>query len=139
MSDEKSFSVCEEMLPLFRVIQNCYLEPAKTYLSSSDINSLFTNVPLDETIEICDVALSNNRMYKQLDGMAVGSLLGPALANIFVGFHESRLFDNTVKPGVYFRYVDETFVIFVFELDCDHFQEKLNMLHPALRFTVGKE
>ena len=29
------------------------------------------------------------------------SPLGPALANIFVGFHESRLFDNTAKLGVY--------------------------------------
>ena len=43
----------------------------------------------------------------------MGSPLGPALANIFVGFHKSRLFDNTVKPGVYFRYVDDTFVILV--------------------------
>ena len=58
--------------------------------------------------------------------------LGPALANIFVGFHESGHFDNTAKPGVYSRYVDDSFVIFVSELDCDHFQEKLNLLHPAL-------
>ena len=69
----------------------------------------------------------------------MGSPLGPALANIFVGFHESRLFDNTVKPGVYFRYVDDTFVIFSSELDCDCFHGKLNLLHPALNFTVEKE
>ena len=81
----------------------------------------------------------NNQMYKQLDGVAMGSPLGPALANIFVGFHESRLFDNTVKPGVYFRFVDDTFAIFGSELDCDHFKGKLNLLHPALKFTVEKE
>ena len=69
----------------------------------------------------------------------MGSPLGPALANIFVGFHESRLFDNTIKPGVYFRFVDDTFAIFGSELGCDHFQEKLNLLHPALKFTVEKE
>ena len=69
----------------------------------------------------------------------MGSPLGPALANIFVGFHESRLFDNTVKPGVYFRFVDDTFAIFGSELDCDHFKGKLNLLHPALKFTVEKE
>ena len=78
-------------------------------------------------------------MYKQLDGVAMGSPFGPALANIFVGFLESRLFDNTVKPGVYFRFVDDTFAIFGSELGCDHFQEKLNLLHPALKFTVEKE
>jgi len=65
--------------------------------------------------------------------------LGLALAETFVGFHESRLFDNTAKPSVYFRYVDDSFVIFGSELDCDHFQEKLNLLHPALKFTVEKE
>ena len=81
----------------------------------------------------------NNQMYKQVDGVAMGSPLGPALANIFLGFHESRLFDNTVKPGVYFRFVDDTFAIFGSELGCDHFQEKLNLLQPALKFTVEKE
>ena len=81
----------------------------------------------------------NNQMYKQLDGVAMGSPLGPALAKIFVGFHESRLFDNTVKPGVYFRFVDDTFAIFGSELGCDHFQEKLNLLHQALKFTAEKE
>ena len=149
-------------------IQNCNLEPAKTFLCSFDISSLFTNVPLDETIEICADALYrghldcppipedtfrelmliatrgvefsfNNQMYKQLDGVAMGSPLSPALANIFVGFHESRLFDNTVKPGVYFRFVDDTFAIFGSELDCDHFKGKLNLLHPALKFTVERE
>ena len=138
------------------------------YFCSFDISSLFTNVPLDEAIEICADALYrghldcppfpediirelmlvatrgvefsfNNQMYKQLDGVAMGSPLGPALANIFVGFHESRLFDNTVKPGVYFRLVDDTFTIFGSELGCDHFQEKLSLLHPALKFTVETE
>jgi len=69
----------------------------------------------------------------------MGSLLGPALANIFVRFHESRLFDNTATPGVYFRYVDDSFVILGSELGCDHFQEKLILLHPALKFTIEKE
>ena len=38
-----------------------------------------------------------------------------------------QFFDNTAKPGVYFRYVDDTFVIFGSELDCDHFQEKTEL------------
>ena len=85
------------------------------------------------------VEFSFNKMYKQLDGVAMGSPLGMALANIFVGFHESRLFDNTVKPGVYSQFVDDTFAIFGSELDCDHFKGKLNLLHPALKFTAEKE
>ena len=80
----------------------------------------------------------NNQMYKQLDGVAMGSPLGPAVANIVVGFHESRLSNNTVKQGVYFRYVDNTFVIFGSELECDRFHVNLKQLHPALNFTVEK-
>ena len=81
----------------------------------------------------------NNQMHKQLNGVAMGSSLGPALRNIFVGCHESRLFNNTIKPGVCFRYVGDTFVIFGSELECDSFHVKLNQLHPALNFTVDKE
>ena len=69
----------------------------------------------------------------------MGSPLGPTLADIFVGFHESRIFVNIAKPGVYFWYVDDSFVIFGSELDCDHFLDKLNLLHPALKFIVEKE
>ena len=105
---------------------NYNLEPAKAFLCSFDISSLFTNVPLDDTIEICAEALYrghldcssvpedtfrglmliatrgvefsfSNQMCKQLDGVAMGSLLGPALANIFVGFHESRSFHFQIK------------------------------------------
>ena len=31
------------------------------------------------------------------------------------------------------------FAILGSELDCDHFQGKLNLLHPALKFTVKTE
>ena len=81
----------------------------------------------------------NHQIYRQLDGVAMESQLRPALANIFEGFHESRLFHNIVKSGVYFRYVDDTFVILGSELDCGRVHEKLNLLHPALKFTVEME
>ena len=40
----------------------------------------------------------NNAVYKQTDGVAMRSPLGPALANIFVGYHEEKLFSQTQKP-----------------------------------------
>ena len=70
----------------------------------------------------------NNQMYKQLDGVGMGSPMGPALANFSVGFLESRLFHSTVQPGVYFRYVKGTFVLFSSELECDRFYVNLNQL-----------
>ena len=95
-------------------IQKFSVNPNKCFLSSYDICSLFTNVPLAETIEICSQALYNgdlpepiipkqlftdlmkiatssvefsfnNCMYRQIDGVAMGSPLGPALF-IFLNF-----------------------------------------------------
>ena len=92
-----------------------------------DISSLFTNVPLEKTINIfadtlyCDnsdaqpfiskavfiemmksttfaVELSfNDIMYRQTDDVTMGSPLGPALANIFVGFYEEKRFFPNIK------------------------------------------
>ena len=42
----------------------------------------------------------------------MGSPLGPALANIFVGYQEAKLFNVAKRPLVYFRYVDDTFAGF---------------------------
>ena len=78
-------------------------------------------------------------MHKQIDGVAMGLPLGPALANIFVGFCESKLFKNVKKPLLYHRYVHDTFVAFNNEVDCEEFLCHLNSLHPSLRFTFEKE
>ena len=63
----------------------------------------------------------------------MGSPLGPALANIFVGYYEEKLFSQTQKPPTYFRYVDDAFAIFNHEAEADEFLTKLNCLHPSLK------
>ena len=69
----------------------------------------------------------------------MGSPLGPALANIFVGYYETELFQSTLKPEMYYRYMDDTFIVFNNESQCDVFLDKLNSLHPSLHFTFEKE
>ena len=137
-------------------------------MCSFDISSLFTNVPLAVTINICADALYsddsmtpsfprsvfaelmqlatssvefsfNNNMHRQIDGVAMGSLLGPALANIFVGHQGAKLFANVKRPLAYFRYVDDTFAAFNNKEDCNIFFSHLNSLHPSLSFTYEKE
>ena len=139
-----------------------------SFMCSFDVNSLFTNVPLDETIAICADNLYNipdsqpcipkevfvellhsaastvefsfdNTIYRQMDGVAMGSPLGPALANIFVGYYEEKLFSEISKSAVYFRYVDDTFVIFQNEKESEKLLIRLNGLHSSLQFTFEKE
>ena len=47
------------------------------------------------------------------------STIGPTFANIFVGYYESNLFQTTSKPEMYYRYLDDTFVVFSNEDECD--------------------
>ena len=69
----------------------------------------------------------------------MGSPFGPALANIFVGYYEEKLFSQTQKPPTYFRYVDDTFAIFDHEAEADEFLTTVNCLHPSLKFIFKKE
>ena len=45
----------------------------------------------------------NSKFYNQIDGVVMGSPLAPVLANIFMGFHESKWFNeyNLNKPKFY--------------------------------------
>ena len=92
-------------------------------------------IPKDGFVELMKTATSsvefsfNNTMYKQTDGVAMGSPLVPAMANIFVGYYKEKLFSQTQKPPTYFRYVDDTFAIFVHEAEADEFLTAF--IHPS--------
>ena len=81
----------------------------------------------------------NNTMYQQTDGVAMGSLLGPTLANIFVGYQETKIFLNVKKSLIYYCYVDDTFAVLENEDDCEKFLSSLNSLHSLLRFMFEKK
>ena len=98
-------------------------QSSNSFMVSFDVQSLFTNVPLSETIDIIlnklfptentlfngfnvhsfrkllELAvidthfIFNDVVYKQIDGMAMGSPLGPTFANIFM-CHLEELFLN---------------------------------------------
>ena len=138
------YSVCcvKDYFTFSSIIRRLPVCIESQFLVSFDVVSLFTNIPLDETISICSdflyrspstaclpfpeevfielmgiatksVSFSfNETMFRQIEGVSMGSPLGPILANIFVGFHERRLFDRFPKPFIYLRYVDDTFVSF---------------------------
>ena len=116
-------------------------------LFSYDVTSLFTNIPLQETIDIAiDLMfnhnpnlsitkkelkklflfatsqthfLFNDKFYNQIDEVGIGSPLAHVLANVFMGFYESKWLNeyNLNKHEFYLRYFDDILVTFEKEQD----------------------
>ena len=83
----------------------------------------------------------NGTFYNQRDGVAMGSPLAPVLANIFMGFHESKWLNeyNLNKPKFYLRYVNDILAAFNKEQDSLNVLNFLNKRHPNIKFTIEKQ
>lgn len=68
-----------------------------------------------------------SRLLTSMNGISMGSPLGPFMANIFVEFHERQLFDKVSKPYCYFCYVVDTFSS---HNEAEIFFQHLNSFHP---------
>ena len=124
---------CKDTFSFVSQIKNTNL--SKKFLFSYDVTSLFTNIPLQEIIDIAinlifnhnpnlDITkkelqkrflfttsqthfIFNSKFYNQIDGVAKSSPLAPVLANIFMGFYESKCLNeyNLNNLKFYLRYV----------------------------------
>ena len=135
---------------------------------SFDVVSLFTSVPLDFTIdlilekiyrdkviktklkreelrnllEICTKEMHfsfNGEIYKQVNGVAMGSPLGPVIANIFMAELEKQILPQLGnRVSLWKRYVDDTFT-FIKKGEVEAVLELLNSFHDNIKFTFEKE
>ena len=71
----------------------------------------------------------------------MGSPLAPVLANIFMGFYESKWLNeyNLHKPKFYFRYTDDILAALGKEQDSLNFLNFLNKGPPNIKFTIEKQ
>ena len=80
-----------------------------------------------------------DKYFKQTDGVTMGSPLGPTMANFCLSHFENQLLeecDDTNGPSLYARYVDDIFCVFRSGISHESFLNKLNSLHPNLKFTM---
>ena len=81
-------------------------------------------------------------LYHQIDGVAMGSPLGPTLANIFMNFYEKHWLNDCpldIKPKYYRRYVDDIFVLCDSIEHLEKFKDYLNGKHNNINFTCEIE
>ena len=138
------------------------------FMVSYDVTSLFTNIPLDETIQLAvDTVFESNpnikiskkelkdlfhfattmshflfdgNFYDQIDGVAMGSPLGPVLANLFMAVKEKHWLESCPNPpSFYRRYVDDIFCLLKSEDEANSFLVYLNGKHPNIKFTMETE
>ena len=78
-------------------------------------------------------------IYRQIDGVAMGSPLGPVLANIFMVELEKTLVPQLQdQVALWYRYVDDTFS-FIKTGCVDNVLQVLNSFHESIKFTFEKE
>ena len=123
---------------LFAFAEETVKQDSRFFMGNLDVDFLFTNIPLEETIDICLNALFENmekvqglskiqfkkllslatketyflfkgKLYKQADGVAMGSPLGLTLPNAFPVYFEKNWLQNCppdLEPYYYRQYVD---------------------------------
>ena len=88
---------------------------------------------MEETCFIFD-----GKLYKQCDGVSMGSPLGPHYADSFLSYHEQIWLNecpDDIKPIKYKRYVDDIFVLCRDRNHHDKFKEYMNSKHANIKFT----
>ena len=133
-------------------------------LISMDVNSLYTNIPHADGVAACraflnkhsiqsDIATDihilidfilkhntftfNDKYYLQTNGTAMGTKMAPAYAIIFMESVENSFLSSFPhKPTVYYRYIDDIFMIWSHGIDkFEQFFRNANNTHPSITFT----
>ena len=78
---------------------------------------------------------SNDGLFRQIDGLAMGSPPAPMLANAWMSTFDTTVSNNAT---LYTRYMDDI-LRDINKNDIDQKLKELNSIHPSLSFTVERE
>lgn len=100
--------------------------------------------PTDTLVRLAELVLTLNtfefdsKFYQQVNGVAMGTKMGPSYACLYMGSLEAKLFAAYTgpKPEYFGRYIDDCLLITsLSEPDLISFIKFANNLDPAIKFT----
>ena len=98
----------------------------------------------DTMLRLAELVLTLNcftfsgETFKQINGVAMGTKMGPNYANLFVGYVEEQIFNqfDGPKPELFGRYIDDCLgATSCTKEELERFIGFVNSFHPALKFT----
>jgi len=95
-----------------------------------------------DLVQLLEVATTNQlfqfdgKPYEQIDGVVMGSPLGPLVAKAFLCSIEEKLEQKNKLPEYYRRYVDDTLATIKNVPAAEDFLSTLNSCHPSIRLTM---
>ncbi|CAM0512545.1 unnamed protein product [Fasciola hepatica] len=167
MTNSPQHELAKWLEKLLEPVHKSMINVKGKHMASFDFQSLFTNVPGREVIRImCDHVEQNELKigipvsvlvrqlllcttnvsfsflgwaYRQIDGVAIGTPLSPILAHLFLAHLEEKASKILERSQLYKRYVDHVLVITISLEETTWIMDKLDRLHPNIRFTMETE
>lgn len=158
----KTTSFVKDSRHFVDIIKGIVMEP-DDIMVSFDVESLFTNVPIKDSLEVIESKLEDNGLskdyvvllkhcldgnfflyrgqhYLQIDGVAMGSPVAPVMANIWMEHFEELINLDAFHVKLWKRYVDDVFCIMKGDRnEVERLASHLNSIHPNIRFTFEME
>ena len=113
----------------------------KDLLEMDDTLSNRSVLSVQNIIELLGFYLHNiyfsfqNKFYEQVEGTAMGTLVSPIVANLYMEHFEGESLRSASHPSRYwYRFVDDTWVIQ--QAHKQLFLENINSIDPSIKFTV---
>ncbi|CAF4555863.1 unnamed protein product, partial [Rotaria socialis] len=112
------------------------------FKTSKSLDAAYTRFQFGELIKIavCDIPFRfQDKIYMQIDGVVMGSPLGPIFLHLFMSNFEQKINRfSTNKLLTWIRYVDDIFYIFDKQQSIKEFLKRINKWHHNIKFTSEK-
>ena len=135
--------ILDVVSPFTKVPTDETLADVRDKLAADPLLEERTCIPIDNLMEMLTFCVETtyfgmgSNIYRQEEELDMGSPLSPVLANIYMKyFEEMALGSTSLKPSMWLRYVDDTFILWPQQEDLQTLLDHVNSIRSSLQFTI---